>query len=775
MNNLAAVRGTTPRYRSGILPVLVCGVLLRPADVPTARAEGPIPSVHDHSSVQPAGVDEPVLGCGKARAALRRFSRPIEGERTPGDIAYAAAMPNTDVLHYDLDIEVSNFNPGANTCLLSGTNRMTVESRSAGLAQFLFRLRDNFTITDAMLNDTLPVSVDVLSPSTRRVTLDHAYGVGEVFTLTVAYTGPTDSGGMGSIDVDSQPNGAPTVATLSEPYFAYSWWPVKDGDVWLPGDNSDKSTIAFSVTIPSSMTVASNGLLLGIDRLSGERRRFHWDTNYPIAPYLVSFSAAQYNTWTEQYDYAGGQMPVEFYVYPSWDSPSNRSGWNRSVDMLGVYAQVFGEYPFIQEKYGIYNFLFGGGMEHQTITGQGGFSEALTAHELGHQWFGDAITCTTWSDIWLNEGFAEYTECIWEEFKSGSQNKASYLNAVRARKPGVTNWTVYVPPADTSSVSRIFNYTTTYLKGAWVLHQLRHVVGEEAFFDFLIYYRTMYEGSALDTAEFIATANTFFGQDLNWFFSQWLYEGGMPSYRYGWNSVDVDGQNYLRVHIEQFQQTGPPVFTMPIDLHVQTTTGPTILTVWSDAALEWFVLPVGGTPLSVALDPEDWVLHQFVQQVSYVPGPPKIVDVYPPAGGWAAVEDAISEVRITLQEPVNVTSSDVQLVGLDRGPVGFTMTSGSPTGTIVLHMTQPLTRDLYTLTVFDTVVATASGMALDGEIAAGAASPLPSGDGTPGGTAEITFRILNVIPTTSTWGFAVLLLALLAAGSVLLRRIRRPA
>ncbi len=775
MIDQAVSRGTTPRYRSGVHLALVCALAGVVTLAATVRADGPTASEPNRPSVRPAGVDEPVYGCGKAHAALRRFSRPIEAERTPGDRAYAAAMGDTDVQHYDLDIEVSNFNTGANTCLLSGTNRMTIESRSVSLTEFLFRLRSNYTITDAILNDTLPVTVDVLSSSTRRVMLDRAYGIGEVFTLTVAYTGQTDSGGMGSINVGIQPNGNPTVATLSEPYFAYSWWPVKDGDVWQPGDNSDKSTIAFSMTVPTSLTVASNGSLLGIDQLANDRHRFRWDTNYPTAPYLVSFSAAEYNTWTEQYDHPSGQMPVEFYVYPSWDSGGARSAWNLSVDMLGVFAQVFGEYPFIQEKYGICNFLFGGGMEHQTITGQGGFGESLTAHELGHQWFGDAITCKTWSDIWLNEGFAEYSECIWEEFKSGSQDKAAYLNAVRIRKPGFTTTTVYIPPAETSSVSRIFYYTTSYLKGAWVLHQLRHVVGEDEFFDFLIHYRTMYEDSALDTAEFIATAGAFFGEDLSWFFNQWLYEGGGPNYRWGWDSVDVDGQDYLRVHIEQYQQSGLTVFTMPIDLHVQTTAGSTIVQAWNDARFEWFVFPVDGVPQSVSFDPEDWVLRYITQQTSYVDGPPKIVDVFPPAGGRVGVEDAITEVRITMEEPVDVTPSDVQLVGLGIGPVGFTMTSGSPTNTIVLQFAQPLPRDSYTLEVFDSVVSAASGMALDGEIGAYGGPLLPSGDGEPGGSAVIEFRILFTIPTASTWGLAVFVLALLSAGTVLLRRVRRPA
>ncbi|MFH1108413.1 MAG: M1 family metallopeptidase, partial [Planctomycetota bacterium] len=563
-------------------------------------------------SPEPTSVsDEPaIVGCGKAEAMRARF---VAEQMEPAQGGVAEAMGETDVLHNDLTIEISNLNTGSNTCTITGQNRMTIKSKTDGLTAFTFRLRSQYTITSAVVNDLtpfpVPVSVTTLSPTTRSVTLDPAFGMDAEFTLTIAYTGSSVSLGFGSIQVTTH-SGTAVVATLSEPYYAYTWWPAKDGDAGVPGDNSDKATLDLTVTAPNDFIVAANGLLQGVVPLSGGRNQYHWSSQYPIVTYLVSFAATNYITWTKNYVHPGGTMPVEFFIYPENNNASYRAGWEKVTDMMTTFRPLFGEYPFINEKYGIYNFPFGGGMEHQTITGQSGYSEGLTSHELSHQWWGDAVTCRTWSDIWLNEGFATYAECLWEEYKTGVDNPSAYFSAILAHKPSAVGDSVYVYPPQTGDVGRIFSSTYSYLKGAWVLHQLRHVVGDATFFQILADYRAAYEGSAATTDEFVAVASATYGQDLTWFFDEWVYQIGAPTYRYGWDSVNVGGQEYLHVKIEQRQTASyPNVFTMPVDVVATIAGSPQTLAVWNNARSQRFVLPVSAAASALQFDPQQWILR----------------------------------------------------------------------------------------------------------------------------------------------------------------------
>jgi hypothetical protein len=556
--------------------------------------------------------EPPFVGCGKGQAMARRFrAGQAMRESLP---ARFEALTDTDVLSYELDIEVSNIDAFGETCTLTGSNRMSIRSLSSNLTEFTFRLDDVYTITGAYLNDTTPVAVTT-NGSARVVTLDPPYADGQEYTLTIEYTGATPPGsGFGSFMIDTHSGGTPVVATLSEPWWAHTWWPAKDGAIEQPGDNSDKATLTFSITVPDNFDVPSNGMLQSQQALSGNRIKYTWVSNYAIATYLVSFAASEYNTWTVDYNHARGLMPVEFYIYAQEDNPDNRLAWERVVDMLGTFAVWFGEYPFIAEKYGIYNFPFGGGMEHQTMTGQGvgwfGFSEQLTAHELAHQWFGDEVTCKTWSDIWLNEGPAEYSECLWEENKTDPPDPDALVTCMLDRVPagaGAGN-TVYIQPEDLTD-ERIFDYNYSYLKGAWVMHMLRGVVGDATFRSIVTNWRAAYAGSAATTADFIDVATDTYGQDLQWFFDQWVYNAGAPAYVYGWEMVTARGADQLQVWILQIQEPPNPSFIMPVDLVATIGAGTETLTVWNNSRFQSYLLPVSGVVTDLQFDPYHWILR----------------------------------------------------------------------------------------------------------------------------------------------------------------------
>jgi methionine-rich copper-binding protein CopC len=732
---------------------------LASALVPFMALAGPNPQ-----DAQPGlGFDEG-CGCGKAEVLRQRFMAglPIGEEGTPG-YGPREALTDTDVLSNNLDIEVDP--PTGN---ITGSNTMTVKSRVNGLTQFTFVLRSQYVVNttgavnSVLLNNTTTATATTPGANSyaRHITLDRAYNNNEVFTVKVAYSGIAVSRGFGSIDFDTQ-NGVtgapPIVETLSEAYFAGTWWPCKDGDFSQPGDNSDKSTMQMAVTAPDTMRTVSNGLLQGIDIIPGGKKRYRWATNYPTATYLFSLCSTEYNTWTQTYTYplpGGGTatMPVEFNIYPSSDTPSHRAAWDNCLNMLAAYRPYYGEYPFVNEKYGIYEFNFGGGQEHQTNTGEGTFDEGVTSHELGHQWWGDNVTCKTWSDIWLNEGFATYTECLWLEHRPGSTGLPAYLAGMVARTPGAVNDSVYVYTV--TDMNRIFSTTYTYRKGAWVLHQLRHIVGDTTFYEILQSYRSAFQGSGATTDDFAGVASSIYGHDLTPFFQEWVYGIGAPAYAIGTAPITINGQNYLRVSLRQTQDPtwpggGAPsgYFAMPTDLRIDTGSGSSTSILNNNARTQWFMVPASAPVTGSALDEFSWILSTGKTAEAYQAGPPKLVQTSPAPSASLAATPPVTQATVTFSEGVNAASAAFTVTG-PSGSVPFTFAYSAPNLRATLTFALALPAGTYTVTVQPTVTASAGGAALDGEVPGTALvgqGALPSGNGIAGGAATWSFTIQGAL------------------------------
>jgi aminopeptidase N len=715
-------------------------------------AAGQVDAVHDFC-------EEAV--CGKAEMLRRRAAAGLPvSDFVPGPSGYSSreALGDTDVLHYELDIEVF-----PETEVITGTNTIHVRSLRDNLTEFTFLLRDQYTVTQILLNGTTPATATTPPANSyaRRITLDRPYSAGEEFTVRIAYTGTAVARGFGSIVFGRQANDPAnprTVETLSEAYYAATWWPCKDGDVFLPGDNSDKATLDISVTAPSIYKTTANGVLHSVTPMPGGKTKYRYVTSYPIATYLVAFATTVYNSWTLDYIYplpggGTGTMPVEFNIWPISDTPSNRNAWGQVVQMLHTFRPYFGEYPFINEKYGIYQFGFSGGMEHQTNTGQGTFNLSVTAHELGHQWWGDNVTCRTWSDIWLNEGFATYSEALWEEKRPGSTGLPAYLAAMQARKPTQVGSSVYV--YDTTDMNRIFSTNYTYRKGGWVLHMLRKVVGEETFYDILAAYRAQYEGSAATTDDFAAIASAVSGQDLDWFFRQWVYGSGAPAYAMGVQAVN--GANpYLLVRLRQTQNSNWPgagapsgYFRMPIDLRIDTASGPVTVTLNNNARTQHFAIPVPDQITGATLDEQGWVLSTAIVDESYVAGPPVIVRASPEPGATLQHDEAPQVIAAYLSRQASIPSGSMTVTGPNGLGVAGTATVG--TGSVIQFVpAATLAPGVYTVTVRDTV--NSGGLLLDGETPGTAlvqSTVLPSGNGIAGGTATWTFTVLSPACATS--------------------------
>jgi aminopeptidase N len=625
----------------------------------------------------------------------------------------------TDVVHYRLDLEID---PGAHR--LTGSNEMTVRC-VAPVATFRFRLDALFTIGTITV-DGNNASWRRLDSETVEVTLDRARAAGETFVLAVPYDGfPTSA--YGSIIFGAH-SGQPIAYTLSEPWFAYTWWPAKD-------DNSDKATADLYFTVPAGIVVASNGRLVAVEQASGGRSRYHWATSYDTAPYLISFSATNYAQVHDSATVEGAEMPVDLFLYPESNTPANRYVWQAATTMIEVFSTLFGPYPFAAEKYGIYQWPVSGGMEHQTITGQGSFLTYLTAHELAHQWWGDLVTCATWHDIWLNEGFATYAEALWYEHEPGAGGALALRSAMEQRVPSSVAGTVYC--FDDSDVNRIFSRDFSYLKAGWVLHMLRHVIGDDAFFATLAAWRAQYAFAAATTADFQRVAENVSGRTLGWFFQEWIYSSGAPAYRWAWRSVSAAGRDWVELELQQVQSSSYPIFAMPLDVTVTTSGAATQrLVAWNDAGSEHLLLPADGAPAQVALDPDHWVLRTSVQQASFTAGPPKVVATTPGPGSLLAARST-TVVDVVFQEDVVAPAASFSLTGAHAGQVPVVLTYDPGTFTAHLVAAAPLAPDDYTLTVGDGVTSTA-GVALDGEVTG---NTLPSGDGVPGGAAVVHFTV----------------------------------
>ncbi len=651
---------------------------------------------------------------GKRQMAAAFFNH------VPGwdDGVHLAASSDTDVVHYDLNIAID---PAAQT--IGGGNLMTIKSLNPDLRWFEFQLSNTFTISSLRV-DGLSVPWSRLSSTTVLVKLPHSYKYGARFRLYVAYSGAPVSGGFGSIVYSTQ-GGAPLVYTLSEPWYAYTWWPEKE-------DNTDKATADLRFTVPNGLTAVSNGLLQSVTPVSGNRQQFYWKTKFQTAPYLFFFSVTNYNHYTLNYDYGGGTMPLEFYIYPINDTSGNRAAWFLAKDVLGVYADYYGLYPFIEERYGIYEFGYGGGMEHQTSTGEGTFAEWVTAHETGHQWWGDNITCATWSDIWLNEGFATYSEAIWYEHKPGSGSFAAYKNHMANRRPGDLSFTVYVyNPTDPW---RIFNYDGTYLKGAWVLHMLRHILGDDQFFAALANYRLVYAGKSATTDDFKNMVSVTADLDMSYYFNQWVYQPGAPAYRYAWKNYAANGKTYTEFYVGQVQNAGYPTYKMPIDMRCTIGAQTPTYVIWNNAKAQNLLVETSGAVTSVAMDPDDWILNTGKASVLFVEGPPKVVSVFPHDGDLKKQGD-VNQILATFHKDVNIQASDVSLVGDQTGSIAFSFSYDSATNTATITPLSALPNQSYTLTIADTVTDKAAGKKLDGEYG------LPSGDGLPGGNFVMHFAV----------------------------------
>ncbi|MBI4725752.1 T9SS type A sorting domain-containing protein [candidate division TA06 bacterium] len=394
--------------------------------------------------------------------------------------------------------------------------------------------------------------------------------------------------------------------TMSEPQDARAWMPCFDE----PWDKAD-SGCSISITIPDSLAAASNGLLQDTLR-SGDRLTWRWREDSAITTYLMCFTASRFSIWSDTvYTVSGKTIPLNYFVWPE-DSALSQTVFATVPQMTRLYDSLFHPYPF--GKYGmaaVYPFAYGG-MEHQAMTTIHrswitNNSQRGIVHELAHMWFGDLITCGTWADIWLNEGFASYLEAVYDEWLN-SRLPGIYMNQYfwRALTGNANIYPIYNPPPNL-----LFDYSMVYTKGAWVLQGLRWVMGDTVFFPMMRAYADSFANGNVVTADFQRIAEQHYGSTLDWYFAQWVYRAGHPKYYLvGYHKTHPDS-NGAKLLIKQTSATGE-LYKMPVAIVDSSSAGALdTFRVWiqnTDTviigdylnSIEWF-----------KFDPDSWILKEL--------------------------------------------------------------------------------------------------------------------------------------------------------------------
>lgn len=434
---------------------------------------------------------------------------------------------NYDVKYHRLEVAVD-----PSIAYISGDVTTYYEAKSP-LNQIVFDLADNMTVSQVLQRGN---SLEFAHNSNDEVviSLSQEQPMGVLDSLTISYSGNPVSSGFGSFEVSSH-NESPVLWTLSEPYGAKAWWPCKQDLI----DKTDSIDVYISTPLNNpdgdTYVAVSNGLEQS-QVIDGGNKITHFRHNYPIPAYLVAIAVTNYAVYADTVTNNGDPFEIINYVYPE-DLVATQAKTPVTLDIMNLYIDLFGDYPYADEKYGHAQFGWSGGMEHTTVSFMGSFSRNLIAHELGHQWFGNKVTCGSWRDIWLSEGFATYMSGLVIENLDGEKPFKNWKQQTVASITSAPDGAVHLTEADTLNVSRIFNGRLSYNKAGMLLHMLRKKLGDTDFYQGLKNYLNdpdLAYGYA-KSEDFIRIMEEASHQDLSEFFADWLYGQGYPSYTLQWH------------------------------------------------------------------------------------------------------------------------------------------------------------------------------------------------------------------------------------------------
>ncbi|WP_338409036.1 M1 family aminopeptidase [uncultured Flavobacterium sp.] len=542
-----------------------------------------------------------------AQTQTNAFDDMVEAEmKAAAKIQNTTVNPNTQ--NYDITYHELNLSVDPAVYAISGYVTTTFTAL-ADMSFITFDMSNSMTVSSVTKNGE---SLTFSQSATKELIVNFSSPIttGASATVVIAYSGPPESNGFGSF-VSTTHNDTPVIWTLSEPFGARDWWPCKQ-------DLNDKiDSIDVYITAPSQYTSVSNGLEV-LQTILGSNKTTHFHHGYPIPAYLIAFAVTNYQVYNQQGGLGTASspfFPIVNYMYPE-TATNNISSVAITPTILNFYEANFSPYPFRNEKYGHAQFGWGGGMEHTTVSfmsanSSGFYSRSLIAHEMAHQWFGDKVTCGSWRDIWLNEGFATYLASIVIENLDGNTafvlDKNNMINSITSQADGA----VYLTAIEAESVNRIFSSRLSYKKGAMVLEMLRWKMGDDMFFEAL---RNYLNDSSLAYA-YALTPNlqthleAVYGSSLTDFFNDWIYNQGYPSYIINATAIN---SSQVQITVNQTQShSSVSFFKMPIEIRLTGAAGQVLNTTLENTSNgQPFIVAVSFVVTGIEFDPNKHLISK---------------------------------------------------------------------------------------------------------------------------------------------------------------------
>ena len=541
------------------------------------------------------------------------FLLPCNGQLQPRYASTPGWYSDYDVKFYKIDIEADNTSTD-----MKGNTMIIAEICVEGLNQFILELAGTVQVDSVLMNGRATSFrrdgdlLYIISPA--------PLSLGSKCCVTVYYAanGNKKTGFFSAVSNQTDPSWDISVTwSLSEPFNARDWFPCKQ---YLP-DKAD--SVYVFITVPENLKAGATGVLSAVTPIPGGKVRYEWKSRYPTAFYLISFAVADYFDYTVFAHPKGidQPVPVQNFIY-------NREGYldkNKAVidsttTLIELFSELFLPYPFANEKYGHCVAPMGGGMEHQTMTTISDFNFLLVAHELAHQWFGDLVTCSSFQDIWINEGFSSYAEYLALERVASRESALAWLRETHSMASWLQSGSVFVPAESADDVWRIFSMSLSYKKGALLVHHIRRIINDDhKFFDVLREFLRKYSFSVASGMDFKQYLEEQTGMDFTLFFNQWYFGEGFPIFDISWKMGKMGENGYIELLVEHTgSAAATPLFVTNLDVRLIKAGGAdTLLPLPVRSNRDLFTIKMDGKITGIETDPGYYVLKQ-VQSATMV-------------------------------------------------------------------------------------------------------------------------------------------------------------